>query len=367
MKQLTDAFRKSLVAFVATSIVVGVTALTCELGFRTLLFSHVAFMERFRDPSLYTDYFSEDDWWKLYHAFNKPANDTAKQPHPLLGWSAEFSKETYLHNEVGQVGRRRPVLLYGDSFTHCTTAAEECFQGVLNADKEFSLNHYLLNYGVLGYGVDQIYLLLKNSLSLYHEPYVIVGVHTRDLDRSILSYFVAQKPYFELSKGELALRGTPIIQDQNTYLSNQPPQIWSYLYRLWLYQEGRPRRLRNYLRGTDDKQARKARINDKIVSEMLNELDKRHLPRLFVIFPQKDEIKREGWHEQFLAEVFRRHGAPYISARVLIGDDMQRTGSTIDAYYLAQDGHPNAYQNLLVAKELKKRLLSDTDPLLRNG
>ena len=88
MKQLSDAFRRSLVAFVATGIVVGVTVLICEVGFRTLLFSQVAFMEKFRVSGLYTDYFS-DDWWKFYYAFNKPVNDTAKQPHPLLGWAGE--------------------------------------------------------------------------------------------------------------------------------------------------------------------------------------------------------------------------------------------------------------------------------------
>ena len=247
------------------------------------------------------------------------------------------------------------------------TAADECFQGVLNTDKEFSLTHYLLNYGVLGYGVDQIYLLLKNSLSLYHEPYVIVGIHTRDLDRSILSYFVAQKPYFELVEGELTLRGTPIIQDQSTYLSNNPPHIWSYLYRLWLRQDGQFMRLQDYLKGTHDKRKRKERVNDKIVSEMLIELDRRHLPRLFVIFPLKDEVATVGWREQFLAELFRRHGVPYISVRVLIADDMQRTGSTLDAYYIAQDGHPSAYQNLLVAKELKRHLVLDGGALAKNS
>ena len=297
MKQPSDALRKSLVAFVATGIVVGVTTLICELGFRTLLFSHVAFMERFREPSLYTDYFSEDDWWKLYHAFNKPANDTAKQPHPLLGWSAEFSKETYLHNEAGHVEQRQPVLLYGDSFTHCMTIAEECFQGVLNTDAEFSPNHYLLNYGVVGYGVDQMYLLLKNSLSLYHKPYVVVGIHTRDLDRSILSFFVAQKPYFEVVADELVLRGTPIVEDPRTYRSNNPPHIWSYLYRLWLYQEGPLWRLRHYLKGADDKQTRKARVNERLVFEMLREIDNRHLPSIFIIFAGRDEIKRVGWSE----------------------------------------------------------------------
>lgn len=44
---------------------------------------------------------------------------------------------------------------------------------------------------------------------------------------------------------------------------------------------------------------------------------------------------------------------------------MQRAGSTIDAYYRARDGHPNAYQNLLVAKELKRHLLLDGEALLR--
>lgn len=358
-------FRKFLVALVATGIVVGVTILICEVGFRMLLFSDVAFMERFREPGLYTDYFSDDDWWKLYYAFNKPANDTAKQSHPLLGWAGEFSKETYLHTEAGQVGGRKPVLLYGDSFTHCVTAVEECFQGVLNTDKEFSSDHYLLNYGVAGYGVDQIYLLLKNSLSLYHRPCVIIGIHTRDLDRSILSFYVGQKPYFDVVADELVLRGTPIVQDPRTYGSNNPPQIWSYLYRLWLYQEGQPWRLRQYLRGTDDKQTRKERVNESLVLEMLREIENRHLQSTFIIFAGQDEIKRISWSEQFLADLFKRRGVRYISSRELIVDDMQRTGSKIEAYYLAQDGHPNAYQNLLVSKEMKRRLLLDDDALLR--
>ena len=358
MKQLSDVFRKSLVATVAISLVMGVTVLICELGFRTLLFSEVAFMERFREPGLYTDLFYEEDWWKLYHAFHKPKNDTGKHPHPLLGWSSKLFNEAYLHDEAGQVGRRRPVLFFGDSFTHCVIPAEECFQGILNRDEEFSRTHHLLNYGVLGYGVDQIYLLLKNSLPHYSDPYVVVGVYTRDLDRSILSYFVAQKPYFELTDGELTLRGTPIIQDHSAYLSNNPPQIWSYLYRLWLYQETRPWRLKQYLRRTDDKRAIKERINEKIVVEMRSELDSQDLSRLFVIFTPKEEIMKMGWHEQYLFELFRRHKVPYISTRVLIRDDMERTGLNIDAYYV-QEGHPNAYQNLVVSKELKRRIVRE--------
>ena len=166
---------------------------------------------------------------------------------------------------------------------------------------------------------------------------------------------------------ELILRGTPIIQDPRTYGSNNPPQIWSYLYRVWLYQEGRPWRLRHYLRGTDNKQTRKEQVNERLVGEILRETESRQLPSLFIIFAGNDEIKKVSWSEQFLAELLERRGVPYISTRKLILEDMQRTGSKIEAYYLAQDGHPNAYQNLLVSKEMKRRLLLDKDALLRKG
>ena len=188
---LAKTIRKTLVACTVISLAVCMTFLLCELGFRTLLFSQVAFMERFRNPSLYTDALSSNDWWKLYHAFHKPVNTTAKRVHSLLGWTNEqFTKETYLHIEATQVGSRKPVLLYGDSFTQCHFPEDECFQDILNEDQEFARAHYLLNYGVAGYGVDQMYLLLKHSLFHYHDPHVIVGIYTRDLDRSILSFFV---------------------------------------------------------------------------------------------------------------------------------------------------------------------------------
>lgn len=358
MKQVAKAIRKSVVACVAISLVLGVTFLLCELGFRTLLLSQVTFMEGFRNPSLYADHLSSDNWWKLYHAFHKPVNATTKHPHSLLGWANEtFSEETYLHTEAAQVGGRRPVLLYGDSFTQCIFPKDDCFQGILNKDQEFSRTHYVLNYGVAGYGVDQMYLLLQNSLPLYHHPHVIVGIYTRDLDRSILSFFVGPKPYFEVVEDELALQGTPIVQDPSAYQDDYPPQIWSYLYRLWLHQEGRPFRLRQYLRGTDTAQAKKQRVNEQLVDEMLREIERRHLPVVFIIFSDPEQIKEVGWREEFLAELFTRRGVPYISSRDVINKDMQRHAKPLEAYFMPNDNHPNAYQTRLIAQELQRHLL----------
>lgn len=359
-KKLAYAIRKSLIAFVATGILVGVTVLICEVGFRMLLFSQVAFMERFREPNLYTDYFSDDDWWKLYYAFNKPANDTAKHPHPLLGWAGDFDGETYRHHDMAQVGARQPVLLYGDSFAHCVTPATDCFQGILNSDPAFSTDHYVLNYGTAGYGVDQIYLLLRESLPLFEKPRVIVGIHTRDLDRSAMRFFVGNKPYFDVVKGELELKGVPVSQDG---ITTQSPRIWSYLYRLWLYQDGAPMRLKHALRGTDEDSREKLAVNTLLVQQMIGET--KDLPVLFVIFASQDEVARVGWQERFLTEQFENAGVPYFSNRVLIQDDQHRTGVPLADYYIATDGHPNAYQNLLVSKELKRRLLLNDDALLR--
>ena len=315
-------------------------------------------MERFRDPSLYADPLSSNDWWKLYHAFNKPTNATTKHPHPLLGWAnKQFSQETYLHVEAGQVSRRKPVLLYGASFTQCVIPEDDCFQGILNTDRDFSRTHYLLNYGVTGYGVDQIYLLVKNSLPLYQDPQIVVGIHITDLDRSILSFFVGPKPHFQVVDDDLVLQGTPIVQDPSTYQSRYPPQIWSYLYRLWLYQEGRPWRLWQYLRGADSAQTRTRRINEKLLVEMLREIKHQHLPGIFVIFVDIEGVKEIGWREQFLTDLFTRHGVPYISSREIIKKDMQRHAKPPQAYFLPNDGRPNANQNLLVAQELKRQLL----------
>ena len=352
------ACRKVLVAVTSVGFMFTLTVLVSEAAYRLMLFSHLPFMERYRDPSLYTDYYSDGDWWKLYYLFGKKEHEPTKHPHPVLGWTGDFSGESYRHDEAGRIHGKRPVLLYGDSFARCLTGKRECFQGILNNDKEFSRQYFMLNYGVAGYGVDQIYLLLKNSISLYEHPYVVVGLYTRDLDRSILPLFVGQKPYFDVVSDDLVLRGTPISDDQKRYLLDNPPKIRSYLYRLWLYQDGRPWNLRLYLRGTDEIHRRKLLLNKKIVLSMIHDLQAKKIDHTFVIFADKNSVEEMEWREAFLSDLFTQHGTPYLSSRAIIMDDAKREGRTVDDYYIPMDGHPNAYQNLLIAKELKSRILT---------
>ena len=168
------------------------TLIVAEIVFRIAIFIDLPTFNKLKNPALYADYFSDDDYWKLYYVFDgqyKPPEN----PHPLLGWIHDFSRTTYLHNKSKYLDSKRPVLLYGDSFAACVQDVE-CFQDILNKDYEFSKEHYLLNYGVGGYGVGQIFLLMQNSFRLYEDPFVIISIMTGDLDRSILSVNTAQKP-----------------------------------------------------------------------------------------------------------------------------------------------------------------------------
>lgn len=96
-----------------------------------------------------------------------------QKPHPVLGWiPVEMNRETYAHTEFSHVGHLRPVLLYGDPFAQCATPDGTCFQYFLNTDKDFPAAIYFLNYGVGGYGFDEIFPPLKNSVHLFEAPFL---------------------------------------------------------------------------------------------------------------------------------------------------------------------------------------------------
>jgi len=336
-------------------ISIATTALLCEVVFRVLLFSKAPFMERWRDPSLYADYYSDDDYWKLYYLFDGPYKPP-ENPHELLGWVGDFDRKTYRHNEAGEVRDRTPVLLYGDSFAACATSKQECFQGILNSDEEFNRKHYLLNYGVGGYGVDQICLLLKNSVDNFERPFVIMTLMTLDLDRSILSVRTGQKPYFDVRDDKLMLRGAPINPHPDDFFNQNPPKIKSYILRL-------------LARGDDaqedpEKREKKIRINRNIILEIKRELEKRQIPYLFLIFHPFWQIDTaEEWRDTFLTRLLVENGIPFLSSKEVVRKDAEatnKTGSDKCADYFDPDHqHPTPLLNKILAGYIKEYILKN--------
>ena len=144
---MSSSWRKKL-AFLSVSATLSLVG--AELGLRWLLTQESELAATLRDPDRYADPLTDDDYWLLKHRWD-PTYQTLRKTHPRLGWT-KFADERQLHDDAAQVGDRRPVLLYGDSFAACTRGTR-CFQDFLNEDPAFSAEHYLLNYGVGGFGV----------------------------------------------------------------------------------------------------------------------------------------------------------------------------------------------------------------------
>ena len=369
-------YRKFSSILFKVGIAIGVIILL-EEGFQALLFSHVQSFQNLRDPSLYGTAKDEDDYWKLHYWFSGGQTQSRASVHPLLGWTGDFSGETFKHHATSEIDNRVPVLLFGDAFTACKgLEKEECFEGIFNSDTTISHDYFLLNYGVSGYGLDQIFLLLQQSVDNYAEhlndapsnmegprrPFIIVSFFSETLDRSILTVSEAPKPYLHAGGKELAIRGTPLYPDPYKFYVEHPPSIVSYLYRLTENQVF-PESPLHISEKTKAKAWGKIVINREILVEMIQELRERELPHLFLIFhlPKEVEEKHNDWHDQYIVtDVLRKHAVPFISSKAVIRKDSIVQNKEIDEYYLP-DSHPNAEQISLIYKEIKNYILSNYD------
>jgi hypothetical protein len=358
-RRMYRMLKKIIVNIGLVMLSVGITFAISEISFRGLLFSNLGFMDKFRDSSLYASHAS-NDYWKLQYYFDS-AHKPPKKPHPLLGWvPVVMNSETYAHTEFNHIGHRRPVLLYGDSFAGCATSDGPCFQHFLNTDKEFSQIYYFLNYGVGGYGFDQIFLLLKNSVHLYEDPLVVVSLMTGDIDRSLLSVRTGQKPYFEVLDDQLVLRGVPINPNPDTFFRENPPEIKSYLFRLWFRSQAPPWRLRLYLDNDAESERRQKAIQvcRNLILATIKELEERHIKYVFLIFNESYEIGREdNWKVKFLKQLLTDRHAQLLLAKDIIQTDAEQTLRTAKDYYIGGEGHPNSYQNELIATHLKRMIM----------
>ena len=331
-----------------------------EVAYRKILFSNNPKFADLRNPGDYADYFSDDDYWKLYYLFSGEFTPP-DNPHPVLGWVSDFDRDSYIHNRASELLERRPVLLYGDSFAGCVPQVE-CFEDILNKDQEFSKNHYLLNYGAGGYGVDQIYLLFKHSADLYKNPFVIISMMTMDLDRSILSVRTGQKPYFRVRNDQLILQGIPIHPNPEEYFTNNPPEVPSYLFRKLLYGDILPQKIRHVLKNTDAVVRKKKELNKKIILTIVDELKAKKLDFLFVVFhPHAVGINplddNSNWRDQFLQELLIELEVPYVWSKKLFELDTQNRDFSFDEFIIPGNYHPTTYFNNLIAQEIKKYIL----------
>jgi lysophospholipase L1-like esterase len=150
--------------------------------------------------------------------------------HPVRGWTLApnlrdlpvFAGKKLSSNSRGLRGAREVsgakapgflrIALFGDSFTFGEDVGDEETFG-------WQLEQLLvrtgtpaevLNFGIHGYGHDQMLLYLREALPLYRPDVVLFGYVTDDSLRNLTRFRDFAKPRFRLAHGRLELEGVPV-------------------------------------------------------------------------------------------------------------------------------------------------------------
>ena len=321
------------------------TVLLFEVGARFLLFSDSAAgiegIESLRDARRLAHPNTESLYWQLHAEWEGQLRGIPSDFDERLGWVGSLvTPGTYDHLDADSVGTRRPVLLYGDSFSRCTTLEGRCFEDLLEAS-DLGATHRLLNYGVTGYGLDQTTLMLESTIERWVDraPAVVVGVFVDDdLDRCALDFRSYPKPRMD-SNGEFAP------------LEYEPPSVpWATSYGVRLLIHGaalRSSAVHDVLCPEPRIAARNRERLVRVVERLAGVLERFGGEAFVVIFNGRRSIDDPAvteWRESFLREQLDARGIPWVTARgPLLAHARQSGRRTAD--YFQEDGHLNALGN----------------------
>lgn len=359
-------FRKIFAAMLMLGISILFAGFLGELFFRWALFSSGDSFAGLKQAEDFAHPLSPE-YWKLRYHFGQDSDfPPPKEPLPELGWGHVFFRGCYMHKELFKKDyNKRPVLLYGDSFAMTVNAAES-FQDILNVDTTFNKEHYFLNYGIGGYGVGQIMMLMERTAHKFHRPFVVFSLLTTDMDRTILPWRTGQKPQFDVDEAadSLVIRNLPIDSVPEHWMEENGPGITSYLFRRFLYSKLNflPHIINGRSRANEYYSNHIKRTNAKVLKRAVNHLNGLDLDYVVMVFHHREDIlKSEGevdpdWREKFIKEQLEKLDVPYIWTRDLILADHKKTGKGYRDYILEHDGHPTTYYNQLVCEEIKKRI-----------
>jgi hypothetical protein len=171
----------------------------------------------------YQEYFRATLKEGLYHKYDE-----------LLGWTILSSRQ---NSEYGLYfssaeGLRSPspgvkladqsastrIALIGDSYTFAQDVSFEESWGY-QLERHLGKDYQVLNFGVMGYGIDQAYLRYMKEVRPWHPDVVIFGFIEHNLDRamgvySFLTFPRSFSPYaaprFVMQGGKLVLLNTPL-------------------------------------------------------------------------------------------------------------------------------------------------------------
>ena len=187
-----------------------------------------------------------------------------------------------------------------------------------------------------------------------------------DLDRSIYTWRLGQKPMFILRNGELFLSNTPINSNPKEFLLNNPPKIYSYIYNYLIYgTEIFSESLRFKLQRTKEVTKKKIALNQSIVQDTLEFLNESGNRFTFLVFHFVDTsnydfgVLQDSWRDNLLRDLIQENRVDYIWSKDLIRSDRAFDPKDVSNFIIPENGHPTTYLNSLIAREIKSFVLNE--------
>ena len=363
MKPIEPLQTRRIIQGLATALgVIGALLLVIEVGLRAGI--HIG-ISPLRNPHLYAGWFEDEDHWKLRHRWQPETAPTNAGfvTDPVLGWRPPKSVDNPLailsDGPYAHSSDRGALLFYGDSFVYGAWPAMVRHRIPQIVDR-LLLDRPVYNYGVPGYGVDQIYLRFERTHEAHTSPAIIIGILTLDLDRSLLAVHSAPKPYFEIEDDELKLEGVPLPEEVATWHRQHPLSLDSYLV-AFLTQRRRLAATGGNELEVQEHVPRKQALNSKILEAML-EARENDLPILFVLFYSRQELEYSGWRESFLRTTLDRLDVDYVDTKSLFLRRSEEERLELADLYYPDNGHLNETANCWVAEAVADRVSPQARP-----
>ena len=241
-RQWRAGSNKWLLGLAMNVLVVGTMVPTAEFALRRLAVGDTAYDVRLGGTRLYPR-----QWGKVTTIYRTVLEKA--QLHPtylvsdeILGWTVapnrKSENELYVSSAEGlrsgmqgvslkENTRTCRIALVGDSYTFGENVAfEDTWGSVL--DHQLQERCQILNFGVIGYGIDQMYLRYLQDVRPWHPDLVIVAFIDHDLHRTMSNYgfltfpdgrFPFLKPRFNLKNDRLEVINRPLPSPQQVFAS----------------------------------------------------------------------------------------------------------------------------------------------------
>ncbi|HOW58912.1 MAG TPA: SGNH/GDSL hydrolase family protein [Candidatus Omnitrophota bacterium] len=303
--------------------------------------------------------------------------------HSVLGWYSQKNKTAVLTNpnfpEVSihtnaagfrglrEYAREKPSgvirsVVLGDSFVFGFGVPDDAtFPALLEAADK---NREVLNLGIPGYGVDQIYLSYKEIARPYHPDIVMIGIFPEDFWRCTRSFTDSGhvKPYFTLTEnGKLKLHNVPVPPPFSLNSNQFPPlleqnMVQKLLDQSVLYRLARKPliKLAKNIRLIDPDSSEEWIIGRVVLHELIVEVRKDGAVPVLVLMPPQDwaESTRKTSLERSLLRFAEREKVKLINLKPAFNEAVAKDG--LEAYYIKGDWHWTAKGHQLAAEVIQK-------------